>query len=82
MKVSMDGRFDLVYRPETYRRVNDFFGARGDWASLLRSPAPQAVLVPMTEPVEVKMKAQPGWREAYHDANDAIFLPQLAGAGG
>jgi hypothetical protein len=80
MKVSMDGRFDLVYRPETYRRVNDFFGARGDWPALLRAPAPQAVLVPVTEPVYAKMKAQPGWHEAYHDANDAIFLPVPPGA--
>ena len=46
MRVSMDGRYDLVYRPETYQRVEDFFFARGDWTSLLGNPQPDAILLP------------------------------------
>ncbi len=72
----MDGRYDLVYRPETYLRVDDFFFARGDWKSLLVAPAPEAVLVPVGAAVYPKLKAEPAWREAYHDETDAVFLPR------
>jgi hypothetical protein len=75
MRVSMDGRYDLVYRPETYRKVDDFFFARGDWTPLLSEPAPDAILLPIVDPVYAKLKARPGWKEAYHDAVDAVFLP-------
>lgn len=76
MRVSMDGRYDLVYSPATYRRVEDFFAARGDWTRLLTSPAPQAVLVPRDEAVYAQLVAQAGWIEAWHDDRDAVFLPK------
>jgi hypothetical protein len=76
MRVSMDGRYDLVYRPETYRRVDDFFRARGDWPSLLTTPAPDAILVPVADAVYPKLKAEPGWREAWRVGTDAVFLPR------
>jgi hypothetical protein len=72
----MDGRYDLVYRPETYRRVDDFFYARGDWRGLLTSPAPDAILVPVTDAVYPKLLEEPGWREAWHNGPDAVFLPR------
>jgi hypothetical protein len=76
MKVSMDGRYDLVYSPGTYRRVEDFFDARGDWKGLLASPKPNGILVPRTDAVYPKLQAESGWTEAWHDANDAVFLPR------
>ncbi len=76
MRVSMDGRYDLVYRPETYRRVDDFFFARGNWQSLLTSPAPDAILVPMTAEVYPKLKGEAGWTEAWENGIDAVFLPR------
>ena len=48
MRVSMDGRYDLVYKPETYQRVDDFFAAKKDWYETLTHPTPDAVLVPAT----------------------------------
>jgi hypothetical protein len=76
MRVSMDGRYDLVYRPETYRGVADFFSGKGDWQSLLTSPAPSAILVAETDAVYHKLQAEPSWQEAYHDGTDAVFLPK------
>jgi hypothetical protein len=76
MRVSMDGRYDLVYRPETYQRVDDFFFARGDWRVLLTSPAPDAILVPVADAVYPKLLVEPGWREAWHNGTDAVFLPR------
>lgn len=76
MRVSMDGRYDLVYRPETYRRVDDFFFARNDWETLLTTPAPDAILVPRSAEVYFKLRNEPGWTEAWRDPWDAVFLPR------
>jgi hypothetical protein len=76
MRVSMDGRYDLVYTPATYQRVDDFFAARGDWHGLLTDPAPDAILVPRGDEVYPKLLKEPAWREAWHDATDAVFLPR------
>jgi len=76
MRVSMDGRYDLVYKPETYRRVDDFFAGRQGWYGLLTHPAPDAVLVPRSDDVYYRLHADPGWREAYRDPYDAVFLPR------
>ena len=74
MRVSMDGRYDLVYRRETYERVDDFFNGRGDWKGLLTTPA--AILVPVADAVYPKLRAEPGWTEAWRDGTDAVFLPR------
>jgi hypothetical protein len=76
MRVSIDGRYDLVYRPQTYIRVRDFFFARGNWQSLLTTPAPDAILVSTADSVYPKLQAESGWREAYHDDTNAVFLPR------
>jgi hypothetical protein len=76
MRVSMDGRYDLVYLPETYRRVDDFFLARDDWKTLLTSPAPDAILVPLSADVYNKLHQEPGWKEAWDGSSDAVFLPR------
>jgi hypothetical protein len=76
MRVSMDGRYDLVYSPETYRRVDDFFRGKGDWRSLLTSPQPDAILVPRSADVYFDLRNEPGWIEAWHDPWDAVFLPR------
>jgi hypothetical protein len=55
--------------------VDDFFFARGDWHDLLNSPAPDAILVPIADPVYKKLKTEPGWDEVYRDDTDAVFLP-------
>jgi hypothetical protein len=77
MRVSMDGRYDLVYKRETYRRVDDFFSARGDWKGLLTSPAPEAVLLPRDAPVYARLRAEPGWTEVWSNESDAVFRPKL-----
>ncbi len=76
LRVSMDGRYDLVYLPKTYRKVDDFFSARGDWPALLDTPRPDAILLPIADPVFAKLQAQPYWREAYQDKTDSVFLPR------
>lgn len=79
MRVSMDGRYDLVYKPATYQRVCNFFEGRKDWAGLLTDPLPDrrpnAILMPVSADVFRKMKERTDWREVWHDPTDAVFLP-------
>ena len=75
MRVSMDGRYDLVYLPKTYRRVDDFFLGKGDWQTLLTTPAPNAILLPVVDAVYPKLRAQSDWKEVYRNDTDAVFLP-------
>jgi hypothetical protein len=76
MRVSMDGRYDLVYRPETYNRVSDFYLGKPAAQTLLTSPKPAAILVPLEDAVYPKLAANPAWKQAYYDAHDAVFLPR------
>jgi hypothetical protein len=76
MRVSMDGRYDLAYRPETYRRVDDFFNGQGNWRVLLTTPAPDAILIPRGDAVYPKLQESPGWGEVYRNEADAVFLPR------
>jgi hypothetical protein len=81
MRVSMDGRYDLVYLPQTYRRVDDFFFDRPDpLPSLLDAPKPEAILVPIADPVYAKLQANHDWKEVYRDDTDAVFLPLRSSA--
>ena len=76
MRVSLDGRYDLVYTPETYQRVEDFFAAKKGWYETLTHPTPDAVLVPRSRDVYFKLRTDPGWKEAWHDPYNAVFLPR------
>lgn len=75
MLVSMDGRYDLVYSPETFLKVEHFFNGTDDWRKALTEPPPNAVLVNLPDGVYPKMLAEPGWRQVYHDSTQAIFQP-------
>jgi hypothetical protein len=76
MRVSMDGRYDLVYKPATYARVNDFYLGQPAAQSLLTTPKPAAVLVPESDAVYPQLLANANWQQAYQDSHDAVFLPR------
>ena len=76
MRVSMDGRYDLVYKPETYNRVSAFYLGEPSGQSLLTSPRPAAILVPVEDKVYPQLVANPAWRQAYADSHAVVFLPR------
>jgi len=76
MRVSMDGRYDLVYKPTTYDRVTDFYAGRPSGQSLLTSPKPDAILVSQKDGVYPELLRNPAWREAFHGPLNAVFLPR------
>jgi len=75
MRVSMDGRYDLVYKPATYDRVSDFYLGK-QAQSLLTTPQPAAILVPREDTVYKQLLGNAGWTQAYRDSHDAVFLPR------
>jgi len=76
MRVSMDGRYDLVYKPETYNRVSAFYLGQLSGQSLLTEPKPAAILVPREDKVYAQLLVNPAWNQAYSDTLDAVFLPR------
>ena len=76
MRVSMDGRYDLAYTPATYDRVSNFFLGKPAGQTLLTTPKPDAILVPIDNKVYPQLLVNPAWNQAYRDSVDAIFLPQ------
>jgi chromate transport protein ChrA len=76
MRVSMDGRYDLVYKPATYDRVSDFYLGQPAAQTLLTDPKPAAILVPLEDKVYPQLVANPAWTQAYADSRDAVFLPR------
>jgi hypothetical protein len=75
MRVSMDGRYLLVYSSKTFEKIQSFFEGKNHWRDALTDPVPDAVLVDLPDPVYPKMLAEPGWTEVYHDETHAVFKP-------
>jgi hypothetical protein len=69
MRVSMDGRYDLVYRLETYQRVDDFFSAR---RGLAQPPHHRPSLTRFWSAAATtftsQLRNEPGWTEAWRDS--------------
>jgi hypothetical protein len=76
MRVSMDGRYDLVYKPATYDRVSNFYLGKPPAQTLLTDPKPAAILVPREDTVYKQLLGNTAWSEAYRDSHDAVFLPR------
>jgi hypothetical protein len=78
MRVSMDGRYEVVYPPETFANVQHFFAGDTDWKDALAALAPDAILVNLPDGVYPKLLADSDWTQAYQDATHAVFLPAAA----
>ncbi|MFQ5678312.1 MAG: hypothetical protein ACE5HP_02520 [Gemmatimonadota bacterium] len=75
LRVSMDGRRETVYAPETYAAFQSFMRGIGEWSGRLRRLRPDVALVPRGSSVYNLFLLEPGWWLAYEDSLAAIFLP-------
>jgi hypothetical protein len=72
IKVSLDGRFATLYRPEVVRDNFAFFAGGEGWQRLLTEYPTDAALVPRhsTSPI----RSQEGWSRVYEDSVAEVFV--------
>lgn len=73
VRVSIDGRYEVAYRPELLDEHLLFYGARPGWEKILERYPTDAVLVPVELPAMRALRRLDGWRLAYLDDSFAIF---------
>jgi hypothetical protein len=76
IKVSIDGRREMVYSPETYLMNMAFLLGLGDWSEILTDFPTDMVLVNEHSPVFNLMKLQAGWNLIYQDDAAALYVRQ------
>lgn len=76
VKVSIDGRREMVYSPEIYTMNMAFLLGLGDWSEILTGFPTDMVLVNDHSPVFSLMKLQPGWSLIYQDDAAALYVRQ------
>jgi len=72
VKVSLDGRFELVYSLRLFERSGDFYGARPGWQSMLRDYPTDIVLIPARATVARVMPTS-GWERVYSDSEYELY---------
>jgi hypothetical protein len=74
VRVSVDGRRETVYSPESYKRSLQFLYGIGDWDAILESPETDMALIGRDQPTYALMRLKPGWQLAYEDSFSSLFV--------
>ena len=74
MRVSVDGRRETVYSPESYKRSLQFLYGIGDWDSILERSETDMALIGRDQPTYALMRLKPGWQLAYEDSFSSLFV--------
>jgi hypothetical protein len=75
IRVSVDGRRETVYPQDVWDRNLAMYRGVGDWAALLRDPAPDLVLVERGTAAYNLMSLRQDWELIYADPTSALFAP-------
>ena len=73
VRVSIDGRRETVYSPETYHKNLQFLYGVGEWDAILNDPRTDMALVSRDQPTYNLIRLKPGWVQVYEDSLSAIF---------
>ena len=76
VRVSIDGRRETVYSPESYRRNMQFLYGIGEWDAILDDARTNMALIGRDQPTYNLMRLKPGWTLVYEDSISAIFARQ------
>ena len=74
VRVSLDGRRETVYSPESYKRSMQFMYGLGQWDAILENQETDMALVGRDQPTYALMKLKPGWQLAYEDSFSSLFV--------
>ncbi len=76
VRVSMDGRREVLYGDDTQRANLQFEYGMGNWDAVLTQYPTDMALVSRDFAAYNLMRLKPGWVSVYEDAVAAIFVPQ------
>jgi hypothetical protein len=73
VRVSVDGRRETVYSPESYQRSLRFLYGIGEWDAILNDPQTDMALVGRDQPTYNLLRLKPGWQLVYEDSLSGLF---------
>jgi hypothetical protein len=73
-RVSIDGRYEAAYAPETYAMHRALRTGAPGWERLLADPRTEVALLDARAPGTARVGALPGWRLVYRDPVAALFV--------
>lgn len=73
VRVSIDGRRETVYSPESYARNLRFLYGIGEWDAIVNDPRTDMALVDRNQPTYNLMQLKTGWLLIYQDSVSALF---------
>ena len=74
VRVSIDGRRETVYSPESYSRSMRFLYGVGEWDAILDDPRTDMALVGRDQPTYNLIRLKPGWQVVYEDSLSGLFM--------
>ena len=73
VRVSIDGRRETVYSPESYSQSLQFLYGVGEWDAILKDPQTDMALVGRNQPTYNLMRLKTGWLLVYEDSLTGLF---------
>jgi hypothetical protein len=73
VRVSIDGRRETVYSPESYAKSLRFLYGIGEWDTIVDDPRTDMALVGRDQPTYNLMQLKTGWTLIYQDSVSALF---------
>ena len=73
-RVAMDGRYETVYPEDVSRKFFEFVATEQGWRGFLEKYPPDLVLLRPSSPVGAILGSEPGWKQAYSDADSVLFV--------
>ena len=74
VRVSVDGRRETVYSPESYRRSLQFLYGVGEWDAIVNHQSTDMALIGRDQPTYGLMRLKPGWQLVYEDSFASLFV--------
>ena len=74
VRVSIDGRRETVYAPESYKRSLQFLYGIGQWDAIVDHQLTDMALVGRDQPTYGLMRLKPGWQLVYEDSFASLFV--------
>lgn len=73
VKVSLDGRYEVAYRPGILEENEHMYQAKDGWHDTLEKYPTDVLLVPNNTPLAREMTGVDGWTPFYHDASYTMY---------